>query len=158
MARTETSATGQPVARERGLALFLHATELRGDLSRAEAARRVGIGSDELAKIERGETTQVRWVTLLKLMSAYGCSLDDLVEVRPAVPVGEVRPAYTPVLDALRAGRLSPGLPPRRYTPERDTDPATEGAPTPEAAEAFDTSGPKRGRKAPFRSTAKLPA
>jgi DNA-binding Xre family transcriptional regulator len=129
-----------------------------GDMSRAEAARRVGIGSDELAKIERGETTQVRWVTLLKLMRAYGCSLQDLVEVRAMEPVREVRPAYARALEALRAGQLSPGLPPRQYTPERDADAETGETPSPEVAAQFDTPGPKRGRKAPFRPTAKLPA
>lgn len=157
MADTRTPGAEQPVALEGGLALFVHASELRGDLSRAEAARRVGIGADELAKIERGETTQVRWVTLLKLMSAYRCSLQDLVEVRATEPIPEVEPAYARTLEALRVGRLSPGLPRRRYTPERDGE-AGEAPPLSEVAALFDTPGPKRGRKAPFGSTAKLPA
>lgn len=157
MPPTPTSQTAHPVAEEGSLALFLRAGELRGEMSRAEAARLVGIRSDELAKIERGETSQVRWVTLLKIMRAYRCSLTDLVDVRDSAPA--VEPAYAKGLAALQSGALKPGLPPRRYRPDNDADEAA-GAPAGDAVEREfgEQVQPKRGRKAPFRSIAKQPA
>lgn len=151
-----TPDTARPVAQDGHLALFVHAGELRGGMSRAEAARLVGIRADELAKIERGETSQVRWVTLLKLMRAYRCSLSDLVEVRSESTQSE--PAYAKALAAIRAGQLTAGLPRRRYVPERDVDDAVGEQPSPEVAELFGEPAPKRGRKAAFRPTSKQPA
>jgi DNA-binding Xre family transcriptional regulator len=156
MPPTPTSDTARPVAQDGDLALFVHAGELRGGMSRAEAARLVGIRSDDLAKIERGETSQVRWVTLLKLMRAYGCSLSDLVEVRSDWTQGE--PAYAKALAAIRAGQLTAGPPRRRYSADRDLDDAAGQLPSLEVAELFGESTPRRGRKAPFRPTSKQPA
>jgi DNA-binding Xre family transcriptional regulator len=154
MTKVATSQTAQPVCKEGGLALFVHAGELRGSMPRTKAAKLVGIRADELAKIERGETSQVRWVTLLKLMRAYRCSLSDLVEVRTE-PATSVRPAYAKGLAALRSGRLKPGLPARRYTPEYDEE-AVVAQPGEAVKKMFgDEAQPKRGRKAPFRPTAK---
>ena len=72
------------VADVEGVRLLLHARQLRGRMTLVEASRRAGLNRDELSRLEKGETTQVRFSTIAKLLAAYGCSLADLVEVERA--------------------------------------------------------------------------
>lgn len=117
------------VAEVEGVRLRLHARRLRGALSLVEAARRAGLNRDELSRLEKGETTQVRFATIAKLLAAYGCSsVDDLVEVE-RVPEQRAVPLYAGVLAAL-ADRALPASGPRRRAVRRsgglDVIPAAE--------------------------------
>ena len=91
------------VADVEGVRLLLHARQLRGRMTLVEASRRAGLNRDELSRLEKGETTQVRFSTIAKLLVAYGCSLADLVEVE-RVPA--TVPLYAGALAALEAGEL----------------------------------------------------
>ena len=91
------------VADVEGVRLLLHARQLRGRMTLVEASRRAGLNRDELSRLEKGETTQVRFSTIAKLLAAYGCSLADLVEVE-RVPA--TVPLYAGALAALEAGEL----------------------------------------------------
>ena len=91
------------VADVEGVRLLLHARRLRGRMTLVEASRRAGLNRDELSRLEKGETTQVRFSTIAKLLVAYGCSLADLVEVE-RVPAAA--PLYAGALAALEAGEL----------------------------------------------------
>lgn len=99
------------VADVEGLRLLLHARQLRGRMTLVEASRRAGLNRDELSRLEKGETTQVRFSTIAKLLVAYGCSLADLVEVE-RVPAAA--PLYAGALAALEAGVLGGDRPGRR--------------------------------------------
>ncbi|HAM02630.1 MAG TPA: hypothetical protein DCQ30_10480 [Acidimicrobiaceae bacterium] len=100
------------VATHGDVELRFHARELRGERTLAETARLVGMNRDELARIERGETVQIRFETLAKLVSGLRCELSDLIEVVPTAAAKEGAPWLAP-LAALRAGRGRPGLPGR---------------------------------------------
>jgi DNA-binding Xre family transcriptional regulator len=56
----------------------------RGDLT-LEVARRGALNRDELSRLERGDTTQVRFATLAKLLAIYDCSLDDLITIEKSL-------------------------------------------------------------------------
>ena len=99
------------VADVEGVRLLLHARRLRGRMTLVEASRRAGLNRDELSRLEKGETTQVRFSTIAKLLVAYGCSLADLVEVQ-RVPA--TAPLYAGALAALEAGVLGGNRPGRR--------------------------------------------
>lgn len=99
------------VADVEGVRLLLHARQLRGRMTLVEASRRAGLNRDELSRLEKGETTQVRFSTIAKLLVAYGCSLADLVEVE-RVPA--TAPLYAGALAALEAGVLGGNRPGRR--------------------------------------------
>lgn len=99
------------VATRHGRALLLRARELRGELSLAAAARRIGIRPDELGKIERGETRQVRWETLLGMAEAYEVEVGDLLVTAQAE--SEAEPAYAGILAAMRSGSMARVIPPR---------------------------------------------
>ena len=99
------------VATRQGRALLLRARELRGALSLAVAAKRIGIRPDELGKIERGETKQVRWETLLGMAEAYEVEVGDLLVTAQTAP--ETAPAYAGILAAMRAGGIARVIPPR---------------------------------------------
>ena len=99
------------VADVEGVRLLLHARRLRGRMTLVEASRRAGLNRDELSRLEKGETTQVRFSTIAKLLVAYGCSLADLVEVE-RVPAAA--PLYAGALAALEAGVLGGDRPGRR--------------------------------------------
>lgn len=108
------------VADVEGVRLVLHARRLRGQMTLVEAARRAGLNRDGLSRLEKGQTTQVRFSTLAKLLSAYECTLTDLVEVERAPATV---PLYTGALAALAAGELSDHWPSRRAvrrSPELD--------------------------------------
>jgi DNA-binding Xre family transcriptional regulator len=71
-----------------------------------EVARRTGLNRDELSRLERGDTMQVRFSTLAKLIAVYECTLDELVEVeRP----NQQAPLYAAALAALADGILPAG-------------------------------------------------
>jgi len=103
------------VAEVEGVRLRLHARSLRGSMTLVEVARRADVNRDELSRLEKGETTQVRFSTLAKLIAVYGCSLEDLVEVER--PQAEV-PMYAAALAAIADGTL-PATGPQRRTVRR---------------------------------------
>lgn len=113
------------VAEVEGIRLRLHARRLRGSMTLVEVARRAGLNRDELSRLEKGETTQVRFSTLAKLIAVYDCSLDDLVEVersRPDVPM------YAAALAAIADGTLLATGPQRRSVRRpADLDVVAEG-------------------------------
>jgi DNA-binding Xre family transcriptional regulator len=106
---------GPVVAEIEGVRLRLHARSLRGSMTLVEVARRADLNRDELSRLEKGETTQVRFSTLAKLIAVYDCSLEDLVEVER--PQAEV-PMYAAALAAIAEGRL-PAAGPQRRTVRR---------------------------------------
>ncbi len=134
---------GATVAARSGRTLLLRARELRGPLSLVAAAVRIGIRPDELGKIERGETKQVRWETLLGMADAYNVEVGELLV---ATPPPQDDAGYAGVLYAIRSGRLAASMPPRRFAHdpdallterERDAD-----APSPADVAAFAEAGP----------------
>jgi DNA-binding Xre family transcriptional regulator len=104
-----TGITAPTVAQGDRVQLRWHARELRGTRTLAEAARLVGLNRDELGRIERGETRQIRFDTLVKLVEGYRCTLADLIEVVPATGPA---PLYAGAVAAFAAGGL--GAPRRR--------------------------------------------
>ncbi len=108
--RTDQPAAAS-VATRHGRALLLRARELRGELSLAAAARRIGIRPDELGRIERGETRQVRWETLLGMAQAYDVEVGDLLVTARAE--SETEPVYAGLLAAMRSGNMARVIPPR---------------------------------------------
>lgn len=108
---TVATGSGPIVAEVDGVRLRLHLRRLRGPMSLVEVSRRCGLNRDELSRLERGETTQVRFSTLARLLSTYDCSLSDLIEVeRPPSDA----PLYTEALEALADGVLPAAEPGRR--------------------------------------------
>lgn len=101
------------VAMEDGVQLRLHARRLRGPQTLVEVARRAGLNRDELSRFERGETTQVRFATIAKLLAVYDCTLDELFKVERDVP-SEAAPLYATALAALADGALPAAAPQRR--------------------------------------------
>ena len=153
MAASAKVATMTPVvlSSREGKTLLLRARELRGSVSLAAAARRIGIRADELGKIERGETRQVRWDTLLGIAAAYDVEVADLLVTQRAQ---EVQPAYAGVLAAIRSGQVLEAKP-RRFSGDPDLILAerrsVEAVSSADAAAAFmepDRAGVHRG---PFR-------
>lgn len=67
----------------------------------------VGIRADELSRIERGQTKQVRWDTLLRLLAAYECQPDELLEVRTD-PVPSSDSPRAVMLAAIHSGLRAP--------------------------------------------------
>lgn len=95
----------QPVIADiAGIRLRLHARSIRGSMTLAEAARRANLSQNGLSRLEKGETTQVKFSTLAKLISLYGCALEDLIEVdrHPAEA-----PMYETALAAIADGTLA---------------------------------------------------
>jgi transcriptional regulator with XRE-family HTH domain len=127
-----------------GVRLLLHARRLRGRMTLIEASRRAGLNRDELSRLEKGETMQVRFSTIAKLLVVYGCTLDDLVEVE-RVPAAS--PLYAAALAALEAGALE-DRGPRRRAVRRDAgdDLIAEGEEATSAQAADDA--PRRRRSA----------
>jgi hypothetical protein len=74
------------------------------------------VNRDELSRIERGETVQIRFETLAKLVSGYHCSLEELLEVTTPGSAGGA--PWAEPLAAVREGRVRAGLPRR---PDPDT-------------------------------------
>lgn len=140
------------VATHGDVELRFHARELRGERTLAETARLVGMNRDELARIERGETVQIRFETLAKLMSGLRCELTDLIEVVPTAAAEERAPWMGP-LAALRAGRVRPGLPGRR-----DPDAVVEKTLPPGLATAFGEEVSSEGTDELVRRPAFQPA
>lgn len=144
-ARTAVDFGYEPVVAEvEGVRLRLHARELRGSLTLVEVARRTGLDRDELSRLEKGETTQVRFSTLAKLLAVYGCGLQDLVTVERAQ---EESPLYASALSALVDGTLR-ATGPRRRAVRRpsDADVLPEGD---EAAFAASESPTSHRRRSP---------
>lgn len=118
-AAQEHSAPVPVIAEVGGVRLLWHARELRGARSLREAALLVGMNRDELGRIERGETKQIHFRTLAKILAAYHCTLDDLVKVEVAESHGSA-PLYAGAVAALAAGTL-PGAAPLRRAVRRST-------------------------------------
>lgn len=121
-----TRAVTPVVATYGNVRLRWHARQLRGDRTLAEAARTIGVNRDELSRIERGETVQIRFETLAKLLDGYRCDLTDLIEVTAAESAPEAAPWAAP-LAALRAGRIRAGAPGRPDPDSLDEEPAVPG-------------------------------
>lgn len=128
------------VAEVEGVRLRLHARSLRGSMTLVEVARRADLNRDELSRLEKGETTQVRFSTLAKLIAVYGCSLEDLVEVE--TPRAEV-PMYAAALAALADGTLVATGPQRRAVRR----PARLDVIASSEAETFAPSAPSPARR-----------
>lgn len=103
--------TAPTVAEGASLRIRSNIRVLRGDLSLAAAARAVGIDRNELRRIEKGETNQIRFDTLVKLCEAYHCTVADLLEVEPAGTTSD-EPVYAGALMAFSQGLIAPA--PRR--------------------------------------------
>jgi DNA-binding Xre family transcriptional regulator len=139
-----------PVIAEVGdVRLLWHLRELRGARSLREAAELVGMNRDELGRIERGETKQIHFQTLAKLLAAYRCDLDDLFEVAITTAHGPI-PLYTGAVAALTAGTL-PAAGTRRRSVRRSTtaDVVNEGDEDSFAASKQADQSPARRRRAP---------
>jgi DNA-binding Xre family transcriptional regulator len=140
---------GDPVVAEFGaIRLLWCARRLRGDLTITEAARRVGLNRDELARIERGETKQIQFKTVAKLIVGYGCAVTDLFEVQPAVVEDESAPFYGGTLAALATG-IVPNESAGRRTVRRSPDLDVIGEHE-EAMFAASPEPPARRRRSPI--------
>lgn len=84
---------------------------LRGDLPLAAAARAIGIDRNELRRVEKGETRQIRFDTLVKLCETYRCNIGDLLQIEPAEAT-EAGPVYAGALMSYSKGLIGPA--PRR--------------------------------------------
>ena len=128
------------VAELDGVRLRLHARRLRGSMSLVEVARRANLNRDELSRLERGETSQVRFSTLVKLLVVYDCGLDDLFEVEKS---RTAEPLYAAALGAFADGALEV-TPNRRRAIRRteDHDRIDEGE-----AKTFTTTEPVTPRR-----------
>ena len=87
-----------------GNCLVVRVRELRAGRTLSEVAARVGMRQDDLGRIERGETTSIRYDTLLKLCTEFKVGADEIFKVEPVV-----KSTITPlkrVLAALEAGSV----------------------------------------------------
>lgn len=111
----------EPIVAQIGsMRLIVHARRLRGTKTLVQAAQLCGLNRDELSRIERGETKQIRFETLAKILNGYQCTLTDLVEV-DTEPEAPVRPLYAGALSALQSGALTATAGQRRAV-RRNTD------------------------------------
>ena len=148
---TPSTITNPVVAAYGDIELRCRARELRGDRTLADAARLVSLNRDELARIERGDTVQIRFDTLVKLMNGYGCELSDLLEV-VTPDERQVGAPWLAPLTALRAGRVRPGVPSRRE-PDELVDEILPSGVGSDFAE--DDSTDDRVRRSAFRPSAR---
>lgn len=100
------------VATVGGQHLRIRLSEIRGSRTLREFAEEVGIRADEISRIERGETHQVRWETLLRIFIAGRINIGDLFEM-DTIPPQQGEPSWAAPLRALRAGTVKAGLPSR---------------------------------------------
>jgi DNA-binding Xre family transcriptional regulator len=107
------------VARTDQGCLRIRLRELRGSRSLTEVADLVGIRGDELGRIERGQTSQIRFTTLLRLCTALGVSPDTLFEVQNA---HEGAGRYAAAMDAFLAGDLPAAARSRRVQRPAELD------------------------------------
>jgi DNA-binding Xre family transcriptional regulator len=114
------------IAERNGTRLTLRARELRGTRTLSDAAALIGIRHDELSRIERGDTTSMRFDTLLRLCDAYQVTPGELLHI-------EKDPATMSPLDhvlaAITAGTATTHRPPRnraRLTDDETVDDATD--------------------------------
>lgn len=105
------------VARIDQSTLVIKVADLRKERTLAEVAAIVGIRPEELSKIESGKTKQIRWGTLLGLLRAYECGVEDILEVRQVTTLKE-NSARTAYLEALRT--IEPNIPVRRLRPYKE--------------------------------------
>jgi len=101
--------------------MIVRARELRGEASLTEVAQRVGIRQDELGKIERGETSAIRFDTMLRLCHAFAVTPAELFVVEATDPAASPSP-LAGVLAAVAAGTVQLHTPPllRRRVPAAD--------------------------------------
>lgn len=136
--------TAPTIAEGATLRLRSNVRVLRGDLPLAQAARIVGIERNELRRIENGETSQIRFDTIVKLCGAYRCDIGDLFEVEHT-SAATTEPVYAGALMALSKGLIGPA--PRRAV-RRDA--SLDVAEPDRAGELVtETSGRRRGRGVP---------
>lgn len=105
------------VARIEESVLIIKIAELRKDRTLAEVAAVVGIRPEELSKIESGKTKQIRWGTLLGLLRAYDCGVEDIIEFRKV----DLSHGYAPRQTYLAAlHNREAKIPARRLTPHKE--------------------------------------
>lgn len=133
------------VARSEMGQLIVRARELRGDRTLTDVARVVGIRQDELGKIERGETTSIRFDTLLRLCAAYRVDVGELLSVQqsPAPPAG----LLGAVLAGLADGSLATDQPARARSAAQDADLFMEPSEAAAALAGREEPVPARGRR-----------
>ena len=122
------------VAERNGARLTLRARELRGDRSLVEAAALVGIRQDELSRIERGETSAMRFDTLLRLCEAYRVPPGELLSLEkdtagtsPLEQVLAAVAAGTASVPAIHRYRLTRLTGARRRAPSVSTRSSSRG-------------------------------
>lgn len=98
------------VAERNGTRLTLRARELRGERTLVEASELVGIRQDELSRIERGETSSMRFETLLRLCEAYDVPPGELLAVEKEA---SLMSPLERVLEAVATGTVLTHRPPR---------------------------------------------
>ena len=84
--------------------LVVRVRELRGARTLSEVAARVGMRQDDLGRIERGETSSIRYDTLLKLCTEFKVGPNEIFTVEPLT-----KSTPTPlerVLAAIEAGTV----------------------------------------------------
>jgi DNA-binding Xre family transcriptional regulator len=107
------------VAERDGARLTLRCRELRGTRTLSEMADIVGVRQDELGKIERGETSGMRFDTMLRLCAAYGVSPGELL----TIDYDDSRPSVLEdMLAAVVKGNRKTHTPPRKRRRLRDED------------------------------------
>ena len=126
--------------------LAVRARELRGDRSLTEVAKLVGIRHDELGKIERGETSAIRFDTLLRLCAAFQVDVGDLLTIEPAQV--QAPTLLDEVLAGVRRGDVAVEAPVGRGTrTPRGADPYQDLAEAQAALAAISEPATPRGRR-----------
>lgn len=64
-----------------GRQLVVRIRELRGDRTLSDVAAQVGIRQDDLSRIERGETSSIRYETILKLCTEFHVGPEALFRI-----------------------------------------------------------------------------
>ena len=86
------ASSAREVARVDESTLNIKLAALRKERTLSEAAAMVGIRADELSRIESGKTKQIRWETMLRILLAYDCEIEDLIEIKVVAPIQEPTP------------------------------------------------------------------
>ncbi|NQW73182.1 MAG: helix-turn-helix transcriptional regulator [Actinobacteria bacterium] len=138
------------VASDSEWSLLLHLRSLRGGRSLEDVAQRAGIRADELSRIERGLTRQVRWETLLRLMRTYDCGPGDLMAIAVPVVIKYRTSPRNVMLAAMQSG-VGNEVPQRRVLP-REASTGLDAAAEQDLAEPTERGPIHRPFRPPNRS------
>ena len=130
------------VAQRDGVRLMLRCRELRGSRTLSEMAEIVGVRQDELGKIERGETSGMRFDTLLRLCAAYNVSPGELLTIDH---IDSTPSVLEEMLTAVLQGMAATHTPPRKRSRLYDEDVLMNLDDAPALLEREEPT--KRGRK-----------